>query len=410
MGKKAKELGALAVSKLSKSGWWAVGGVSGLTLQVLPSGSKSWLLRYSVGTKRRAMGLGCVGDVTLSGAREAARDARAKIKAGMDPIGERRALRSAVIAAQAKEKTFKHCAEGYIKAHEAEWSAKHANQYATTLETYAYPAIGNMLVGDIELAHVVNVLEPIWKLKTVTATRVQNRVESVLDYATAKGYRKGDNPAKWDLLKSLLEKPSKIKTVKHHAALPVTEVGPFMAALREAKGIKARAVEFLVLTAARSGEVCGAVWAEIDLEAKTWTLPGNRMKAGKLHRVPLSTAAVKLLSALPQGADADFVFPLEKGGELTDSHLLRFLKSMGRNDITVHGMRAAFKTFASEKTNFQREVVEVSLAHAVGDAVEAAYNRGDLLEKRRKLMEAWSSWCANSERGNVVLMKAKVQL
>lgn len=407
MGRKAAERGALWVSQRTEPGLHFVGGVAGLALQVA-GGSRSWILRVMVGGKRRDMGLGGYPDVTLAAAREAARAARAKIRAGVDPIAEAKAARSALQASVSAALTFELAAKRYIEAHEDSWrNAKHAQQWRKTLETYAYPTIGKTLVHDVTLPQVLGVLEPIWKTKTETATRLRGRLEAVLDWATVRGYREGLNPARWrGHLDQLLPAPSRIARQEHHAALPVPELGTFMAALREQSGMGARALEFAILTAARSGEVRGATWAEIDQVARTWTVPAARMKPGREHRVPLSPAALALLKALPRMAGTELVFPAPRGGQLSDMTLTAVLRRMAV-DAVPHGFRSTFRDWAAEHTNYPREVAEMALAHTIGDKVEAAYRRGDLFERRRKMMNDWAAFCAIKQlkRGTVTPMR-----
>ena len=395
MGRKAKELGPLAVSKLSDPGLHFVGGVSGLALQVLPTGGRTWVLRATIGDKRRDMGLGGYPDVTLAGARVAARSARELIRSGKDPIVEARAAASALRASRASNVTFEQAARSYIAAHEAAWrNAKHAQQWRNTLNTYAYPIVGSLLVRDVDLPHVMQILEPIWATKTETATRLRGRIEQVLDWAGARGYRDGLNPARWrGHLDKLLARPSKITRVEHQAAIPVADVGNFMQRLRRAGGMGARALEFAILTAARSGEVRGANWSEIDLTARVWTVPADRMKAGRAHRVPLSAPAIALLRKLPRMVGTNLVFPAPRGGMLSDMTLTAVVRRL-KVPAVPHGFRSTFRDWASEHTNYPRDVAEMALAHAIGDKVEAAYRRGDLFEKRRLMMAAWATFCA----------------
>jgi integrase len=408
MPRKSKELTVLALSRL-KPGVHAVGGVSGLSLQVLPSGGgRSWVLRFSVGSRRRAMGLGPYPDVTLAKARDAAREARDLIRAGTDPIAQKKALQSALSAAQVKAMTFKQCAEAYIEAHKAEWSSKkHVAQWKGSLKTYCYPVIGELLVCDVEEAHVFKILEAIWTTKTQTAKRLRGRIENILDWATARKLRNGENPARWKgLLKHQLGAPSKIAKVEHFAALPVSEVGAFMKRLREIEITGARAVEFLDLTAARLGEVKGAVWDEIKFEDKVWIIPAERMKAKKEHRVPLTRDAIKLLEALPSGAGEDLVFPASRGGQLADAYFKAVLQSTDANAV-CHGFRSTFRDWAGEMTAHPREVIEHALAHQLKDKAEAAYARGTQFEKRRVLMADWAAFCAKTESGTVIPIKGK---
>lgn len=392
MARKAKELSALEVSRLTGPGLHFVGGVAGLALQVTVFGARSWILRVMIAGKRREMGLGGFPDVTLAGARDAARTARAKIKVGIDPIEDAKAKRSALLAARSASVTFSEAATAYISAKEAEWSnSKHAAQWRSTLATYAFPVIGNIFVRDIEQSHILRVLEPIWLTKTETATRLRGRIENILDWARVSGYRTGDNPARWrGHLDKLLATPSKVQKPEHHPALPFTEIGKFMAALRQQEGMGARALEFAILTAARSGEVRGATWDEIDLTAATWTIPAERMKMKREHRAALNDEAVALLQSLPRSGD--LIFPNSKGAILSDMTLTAVLRRMGRGDITAHGFRSTFRDWCSERTNYPRDVAEMALAHAIGDKVEAAYRRGDLFEKRRLMMRDWGKF------------------
>jgi integrase len=394
MGRKAKELGPLAVSRLTTPGLHFVGGVTGLALQVLQSGGRTWILRATMGGRRRDMGLGGFPDVPLADARAAARSARDQIRAGLDPIEEARAEANARRANQVKNITFKQAALAYVASHEAGWrNAKHAKQWRNTLEAYAYPVVGSVLVRDVDLGHVLAILKPIWAAKTETASRLRGRIEHVLDWAAAHGQRDGLNPARWKgHLDKLLPRPSKIARVNHHTALPLVELGPFMKRLREAKSISARALEFLILTAARSGEARGATWAEIDLKAAVWTVPPDRMKARRQHRVPLSPPALALLEALPRFAGTNVVFPAPRGGALSDMALTAVLRRM-KVDAVPHGFRSTFRDWASECTNYPRDAAEMALAHAIGDKVEAAYRRGDLFDKRRRMMADWAIFC-----------------
>lgn len=399
MPKLAKELGALAVSKLTGAGLHFVGGVSGLALQVTPAGARSWTLRASIAGRRRDMGLGGYPEVPLAKAREKARESRELIRQGVDPIERQRAAQSALRAAVASALTFMEVAKAYVTTHEPGWkNVKHAQQWRNTLEAYAYPVMGDLLVRDVAKEHVLAALRPIWAEKTETATRLRGRIELVLSYAMQAGYRpEGLNPARWrGGLDKLLPAPSKVAKVMNHAALPVGAVGAFMQQLRAAEGLGARALEFAILTAARSGEVRGATWAEVDLQAGVWIVPAYRMKAGKEHRVPLSSAAVTLLESLPTMAGTDLVFQAARGGQLSDMTLTAVLRRM-KVPATAHGFRSTFRDWAAERTNYPSEVAEMALAHAIDSKVEAAYRRGDMLEKRRAMMADWASFLAKPE-------------
>jgi integrase len=341
-----------------------------------------------VGGKRRDIGLGSYPSVSLAEARERAREVRNKVWQGIDPLAERAALRRT--QAQAIP-TFDQCARRFMenKRHEFR-NVKHVAQWESTLTQYASPVIGRLPVNEVELPHIVRVLEPIWLTKTETASRLRGRIESVLAWATVAGFRSGDNPARWKgHLDAVFPKPGKVKAVEHHDALPYQQMPAFFAALREREGLAARMVEFCVLTAARSGEVRGARWNEIDLDAATWTIPGNRMKAGKEHRVPLAPAAVELLQALPR--EGDQVFTAPRRGQFTDTALTKVLRRM-KVEATIHGMRSSFRDWAGETTGYPREVIEHALAHRLKDKAEAAYARGTLFDKRRELMQAWADY------------------
>ncbi len=404
MPRKAKELSALEVGRLKAPGRYPVGGVAGLCLKVTPTGARSWVLRVMVAGKRRDAGLGGYPDVPLAQAREKAREARDKIERGVDPIAERAAAHSALMASRGAETTFEEAARRFIEAKSPEWgNAKHAAQWGATLETYAFPVIGKLQVRDVTLAHIVKILEPIWTKKTETATRVRGRIESVLDWATVRGYRHGDNPARWrGHLDKVLPKPTKVSKVEHHSALPVAAVGAFVVELRKREGMAARALEFAILTAARSGEVRGATWPEIDLANRVWTIPGERMKAGREHRVPLSDAAADLLEKLPRFPGTDVVFVAPRGGVLSDMSLTAVMRRM-EVDAVPHGFRSTFRDWAAEHTNYPREVAEMALAHTITDKVEAAYRRGDLFEKRRRMMDDWAKFCSTVQQAGAVV-------
>lgn len=414
MPRRAKELSALEVGRLRQPGKHYVGSPPGLMLQITSSGARSWVLRYAVGGKRREMGIGSASEATLAEARERAKAARDRLRDGVDPIDEKKGKTSALRAANAGALTFAQCADRYIAAHEAGWkNAKHAAQWRNTLTSYAYPLIGSMLVRDVELSHVVEILEPIWRTKTETATRVRGRIESVLDWARVRGYRSGDNPARWrGHLDKVLAQPGKVARGGNHPALDWREVGAFWAALAKVEGMGGAALRFAILTAARSGEVRGMTWGEIDFEAGVWTVPAARMKAAREHRVPLSTVALELLQGLPRVDGTDLVFPGSKNSLISDATIAAVVKRMheaavkaggdgwidrrqGGRIATPHGIaRSTFRDWTAEATAYPREVAEAALAHTVEDKTEAAYRRGDLFDKRRRLMEDWAGFIA----------------
>lgn len=393
---RAREMGPLEVSRLSKTGTYAVGGVAGLQLQIIGA-AKSWILRAMVGGKRRRMGLGSYPSVSLSRAREKAREAQALIDQGIDPILERVRAHSSLRALQARGIQFDVACKAYLEARSEEWrNLKHRQQWENTLSTYASPVMGALLVEDIEKEHVLAVLRPIWKTKTETATRVRGRIEAVLDWATANGHRDGLNPARWKgHLSELLPRPNKLTRVEHHPALPISQLGNFLASLRQRDGISARALEFAILTAARSGEVRGATWDEFDLEAALWKVPASRMKAGKEHRVPLSPQAIALLSALPRAKDSILVFPAPRAGMLSDMSLTAVTRRMGVSAVP-HGFRSTFRDWAAERTTYPSDMAEMALAHAISNKVEAAYRRGDMFERRRQMMCDWAAFLDKS--------------
>jgi integrase len=358
------------------------------------------------------MGLGTAGDddVTLVEARDLAADARRRVRGGGDPIAERKAQRLQK-RFETQAVTFKECAERYIASHKAGWrNARHAAQWPATLATYAYPVFGDRSAQAVDVGLVMKALEPIWSTKSETASRVRGRIESVLDWATARGYREGENPARWrGHLENLLPKKSRVRRVVHHAALPYADLPRFFASLRQQDGIAPRALEFAILTVTRTSEVLEAPWAEIDLDGQLWTIPPERMKAGKEHRVPLSEPAIAILIELGKLRQSAYVFPGQRAGRpLAKSTLLASLKRMGRRELTVHGFRSCFTDWCSERTNFPAEVREMALAHVIADRVEAAYRRGDLVQKRRQLAEAWARFCTTgpAARGDVVAIGA----
>jgi integrase len=403
MPRKATGLTAAKV-RTALPGRYGDGG--GLYLLVRPGGGRFWLYRYVINGRMREMGLGSAAGrdaVTLANARTKARTLWESVRAGRDPLDDREAeaaaKKAAALAAVARAKTFKDVAMAYIEANEAGWrNAKHRAQWASTLEAYAYPQMGELAVGDIDTGHVMSVLEPIWRTKTETASRLRGRIEAVLDYAKARGWRTGENPARWrGHVANMLPNKSKVQPVDHHAALPWREIGGFVATLRTENGLAAQALLLTILTAGRSSEVLEARWSEIDLTEAIWTIPGSRMKAGREHRVPLSDAAMAVLRGLLPLRDTEagnWVFPgARKGRPLSNMAMEMTLRRMNRGDLTVHGFRSTFRDWTSETTGYPREVAEAALAHTLGDKTEAAYRRGDLFDKRRRLMDDWAAFC-----------------
>jgi integrase len=399
-------LTALKVGRLSgKPGMHPDGG--GLYLQITKNGA-SWIYRYMLRGRAREMGLGPLVLFGLQEARAKALDARRLRHEGVDPIEARKAARLRERLDEAKAMTFTECAEAYIKAHRAGWrNGKHTAQWEATLATYAKPVMGALPVQAIDTALVLKVIEPLWITKPETASRLRGRIESVLDWATVRGYRAGENPARWrGHIDKLLPARSKVRKVQHHAALPYAELSRLLVALREQEGIAARALEFTILTAARTGETIGAIWGEVTLSAKLWTVPADRMKARKEHRIPLSARALAVLEEVRsvRASESKFIFPGGKVGRpLSNMAMTEVMRRMGWGDITVHGFRSTFRDWAAERTSFPSEVVEMALAHTVSDKVEAAYRRGDLFEKRRRLMDVWAGFCAKPVAAGAVV-------
>ncbi len=411
MARQQQRLSALQVSKLTKTGLYGDGG--GLTLQITPTGAKSWLLRYMVAGKPFGMGLGPTHTVSLAEARQKALEARKLLIVGINPLAAKKQRQIAAALADAKMMTFNQCAKAYILAHKAGWkNAKHADQWTNTLNTYASPVFGHLPVAEIDTGLVMKCLAPIWESKTETASRVRGRIESVLGWATTSGYRTGENPARWKgHLENLLATISKSSRTKNHPSLPWQRMGAFMSALRMREGVSTRAVEFVILTACRSGEVRGARWAEFDAAGKVWTIPAERMKAKREHQVPLSGAALALLESMPK--DSDVVFAGMKGQPLSDMSLTAVIRRMNGDEkpvwadangevVTVHGFRSSFRMWAAETTNYPREVAEHALSHQLPDAVERAYQRGSQFAKRAALMADWAVYCATVKTDAVV--------
>jgi integrase len=384
--------------KNAKPGRHADGG--GLHLLVKESGARSWVYRFMLAGKTRDVGLGAAGagGISLADARDLAAALRLKVKAGIDPLEERqREAAEALAATQAAAVagvTFKAVAEVYIGANEASWrNDKHRQQWRNTLATYVYPVMGELPVAEIGTAHVLQILEPIWRDKPETASRIRGRIETVLDAAKARGYREGENPARWRGHIAQILPPRTRLSRGHHKAMPYEAVPAFMGELRQREAMAALALEFVILTATRTGEALGATWAEVDLEKAIWTVPAERMKAGKEHRIPLSPRAVEILEAVKPLGKAS-LFPAERGGKLSTMAMAMLLRRM-KVDCTVHGFRSGFRDWAAECTGYAHEVCEMALAHVIGNKSEAAYRRGDLFDKRRRLMADWAAYCAS---------------
>lgn len=373
---------------------------AGLYLQV-KNGGRSWVLRYMRNAKARHMGLGPIADVSLAKARRKAAEYRSLLHDGGDPIEVRKASKEAARVSAAKNVTFKQCAERYVEALKSGWrNAKHAKQWLSTLETYAFPLLGALPVQAIDTALVMKVLQPIWAEKTETATRVRQRIEAVLNWATTRGFRKGENPARWrGHLDSLLPKASKVHKTTHFEAMPYDDLPPFFADISKRKTVSARALAFTVLTAARSGETRNATLQEIDFKKAIWTVPPERTKSGREHRVPLAKEALAVLRGLPHLRDDDrgaLLFPNAENRALSDTAMRKYLQEdMKRPGLTVHGFRSTFRVWAAERTNVPREIAEAALGHVIGDRTEAAYLRSDFFDRRQKLMEMWGKFCAS---------------
>ena len=408
MARDVGRLSARTVETRKKPGYYSDGG--GLYLKVSGGAGRSWVFRYRVAGKLREMGLGSEHSISLADARQAAAECRKLRLRGSDPIEVRRHERTQAKLGAASM-TFRQCADRYIAAHQAGWrNAKHTSQWRNTLATYAFPVFGDLPVQAIDVGLVMKVVEPLWPTKTETASRLRGRIENVLDWALARGYRQGDNPARWrGHLDNLLPRRSRVQKVEHHAALSYDEVGAFIEVLQRQEGVAAMALEFCILTATRTSETIGARWQEVDLGEAIWMIPADRIKAGKEHRVPLSKPAVAILQKLAVARSSDFVFPGGKPGRpLSNMALLALLRRMERPDLTVHGFRSAFRDWAAERTNFPREVCEMALAHTIGDRVEAAYRRGDLFSKRRQLMEAWARYCLTPSQTKNALVELRI--
>lgn len=415
MPKVAAELGPLDVKRLVHPGdrsnvMLPVGGVAGLYLQLTPNGGRTWILRMLVGGRRRDIGLGGYPTVTLAQARDKAREAREKVQRGVDPVEERKSAKARLIEARRKGMLFGEAVDKALGAKlDAFRNEKHRAQWRSTLDNYAMPEIGALPVGEIDTAAVLRCLQPIWATKTETASRLRGRIEAVLSWATAAGHRTGDNPARWaGNLKELLPAASKVAKESNQPALQLDDAPGWLADLRQRQGFPARALEFLTLTAARSGEIRGAKWEEIDLEKALWIVPAYRMKMQREHRVPLTTEAVELLKALPRLDGTSLVFPGTRGGQLSDMALSMLMKRqhmasvaaggsgyldrVSKRPAVPHGLRSTFRDWVAERTQYAGEMAEVALAHRISSAVEAAYRRGDMIEKRRLMMADWAGF------------------
>jgi integrase len=395
-------LSAVAVNAKKEPGYYADG--DGLYLQVTASGAKSWILRFMLNKRSREMGLGSTSKYSLSEARERARKYRQMLDDGIDPIAHRDSEREKNLLVTTQRRTFEECAHEYHKLHSGSWkNAKHGDQWINTLSTYAFPEFGKKDVSDISKADVLRTIEPIWAVKPETASRVRQRIRAVLDWAAARDYRRGHDPHMWDQVSRSLPKTKDIKKSKHFEACPYAGIYDALQSIKgsTAGGTVKNAMEFIILTAARSGEVRGATWSEIDFDARRWNIPAERMKAGHEHRVPLSPQAIKILEA-QRGKHAELVFPSDREKPFSDMTFTMMLRRLGHT-FTVHGFRSTFRDWSAEQTAFPREVCEAALAHAMKDATEAAYFRSDLFEKRRQLMEAWATYCATEKKAGEII-------
>mgnify|MGYP003380928116 CR=1 FL=1 len=426
MPRRAKELTATEVRRLTHAtstagnlynAMHAVGGVSGLLLQVTPAGGKSWILRTVVGAKRKSYGLGAFPDISLAQARQRSQELKDKIAQGIDPQEERQAAKRTLIASQLSAITFDAAARDYIKMKAKGFrNPRQAQQWEASLKTYASPVIGKVPVREIDLHHIKAVLDPIWEVKTETANRVRARMENILGWCAIHGYRSAENPARWGgYLDEVYPSPERIKKKRHHAALTLADMPEFVANLKKRRGTASRALEFLILTASRTNEVIGdkrigkpgITWGELDLKARVWTVPAERMKTNKTHRVPLSDGALALLKSMPKGEGDSLIFPGPKGEIPSNNFLTALLKRMNA-DCTAHGFRSVFKDWAREHTNYADEISELALAHVNSDATRAAYARSELIDKRRLLMTDWERFCYTGlPKGKVVPLRGR---
>lgn len=420
MARQLHKLNPRRVAAINSPGLYGDGG--GLGLRVYPHGGRAWTLRYMISGKAREMGLGNANDVSLARARELAAMARAALAEGRDPLGERAKAEAERAAEDVRATTFETFARTFIHRRKAQWTnEKHCAQWLATLEAYAFPTIGKVAVADIDTGMVLELLNKIWVEKTETARRVRGRIETILDAARIEGKRTGENPARWrGHLQVLLPDPRKVRTVLHHASLGYAALPEFMANLKAQPGEAARALRFAILTAARTGEIIGATWNEIDLERRVWTIPAARMKAGREHRAPLSAQAVAILKQQldlrkqekVKHSPEHYVFGLPGRG-MSNGAMLALLDRMDlRGTITPHGMRSTFRTWVAEQTAYPREVAEAALAHVNTDETEAAYQRSDFFERRRALMAEWAEFAcspakAKPQRGKAIAIGAR---
>jgi len=411
MPKKAKNLSAVEVSRITTPGRHAVGTVAGLLLAVIPSGARSWILRTKVGKKRRSIGLGGYPDVTLAMAWEKARNIKEIVESGFDPVEEKRKRKDALKKDQMKYMSFSEAALQCHKKKALEFTnAKHVDDWISSINRFADPIIGDMPVSEIDLPEILAVLKPIWTEKTETANRLRLRIEQVLNWATVSGYRTGENPARWaGHLSEILPKPNKIKKKTHFKALPWKEIGAFMVELKKRQAMAARALEWIIRTVCRSGEVRGATWDEINIQEKIWIIPAERMKMKKEHRVPLCQDAIKILEDLPRFEGSNYIFPAARGGALSDMSISMLCRRM-KVEAVPHGFRSTFKDWCADTTSYPDMVSEMALAHGISDEVQAAYRRSDLFEKRRRLMDDWMNYCntIHTEAGDNVVPIKKV--
>jgi len=397
MARTKHRLSAKRVENLKKPGLYADGG--NLYLRIAPGGSKGWIFRFTLHGKTRDAGLGSFPTISLATARDQAEKLRKLLIDGIDPIEARKAERAAVRAESEQAVTFEECARAYISSHEVGWrNEKHGAQWRSTLKTYVYPVIGQLPVKAVDTTHVMQILEPIWRSKSETASRIRGRIEVILSWAKVRGYRDGENPARWrGHLDHLLPAKGKVRRVIHHPALPYPEIPAFMKLLREQEGFAARALEFLILTASRTNETLRATWDEIDWDLALWTIPAERMKGGRDHRVPLTSRALQLVSEMSDIKLNEFVFPgMKPGRPLSDMSLLMLLRRIGYGHVTAHGFRSTFRDWTAECTSFSGDAAELALAHAVPNPVEAAYRRRDMLAKRQQLMSEWGQYCQSN--------------